>query len=259
MTLLEITTEETKGTEETESFFSIVRATVRRPFDRQTRRLSVPSVSSVSSVVILGRRKQGFTLLEVAISVAILAVALTAIFSSEITAMRIASRARKYTVATMLARCKMGELEEELLKEGFSTNDQNGDDECCEGAEIEGFTCEWSVTRIVLPEAELEEEEGAQPGTGGEGEGEEPGETPTLDSLLAGTAGGANPAAGGDLANMAFSYAFPIMKPRIEEQVRRATVEVHWKDGERDRSFDVVQYVVQQPQVQPQQQQGEGT
>ena len=54
------------------------------------------------------------------------------------------------------------------------------------------------------------------------------------------------------MAEMAIGIAFPVLKPAIEEQVRRATVTVTWKHHRRDMSFDVVQYIVaEQPPADP--------
>ena len=38
--------------------------------------------------------------------------------------------------------------------------------------------------------------------------------------------------------------AYPAFKPAIEEQVRRANVQVHWQEGIRERGFQVMQYLV---------------
>jgi hypothetical protein len=43
---------------------------------------------------------------------------------------------------------------------------------------------------------------------------------------------------------MALQIGFPILKPFLEEQVRRATVSVRWKEGPSERGFDVIQYLV---------------
>lgn len=40
------------------------------------------------------------------------------------------------------------------------------------------------------------------------------------------------------------NLAFPVLKPQIEEQVRRATVTVKWQEGDREKSFDVVHFLV---------------
>ncbi|MEM1417142.1 MAG: type II secretion system protein [Myxococcota bacterium] len=199
-------------------------------------------------------RSRAFTLLEVMVAIAMLAVGLTAIFSSQGQAIAVASRARHVSVAANLARCKMFEVEEEMAREGFPAVDASGRDECCEGGEIDGFECEWSVERVVLPELGLEDglledeaPEGDAPaggplaGSGAESIlGDSAAQTNTIDSLLG---GGGN--FGGDaMAELAISLAFPVLKPSIEEQVRRAKVTVMWTEGERELSFDVFQYLV---------------
>ena len=43
---------------------------------------------------------------------------------------------------------------------------------------------------------------------------------------------------------LALQLGFPILKPFLEEQVRRATVSVRWKEGSKERGFDVIQFLV---------------
>jgi general secretion pathway protein I len=185
------------------------------------------------------RRHAGFTLLEVMVAVAILALSLTAIFSSQVGAMRTAARSRHVNTASLLARCKMGEVEEQIANEGLPAIDDKGRDECCEGAEIRGYRCEWNIDRVVLPGdmgGEGEEGEDGEGGLPGMGEGDAP--ALAMGDFL----GGGSDTSG--LAEMAIGLAYPVLKPHIEEQVRRVTVEVFWTEGETERSFDVVQYVV---------------
>lgn len=185
-----------------------------------------------------------FTLIEVMIAIAILGVGLSAIFSSEVQSIYTAAYARNSNTAALLARCKMGEIEEQVMNEGLPAIDDSGSDGCCEDAEVEGFTCEWSIDRVVLPEGFLEEGAGGQLD---ELAGDEGAQTGALDSALGGGGMG-----GGGFAEMAISIAFPVMKPAIEEQVRRATVTVKWEfeGASRPGSFDVVQYLVA-PQAPP--------
>lgn len=184
-----------------------------------------------------------FTLLEVMVAVAILAIALTAIFSSQAGAIRVASRARFTTTATLLARCKMAEIEEQMMREGLPAVSATGVDACCEEGEVEGFECEWEISRIVLPDqAALGDEEGGAAGGLADlaGAGEPGAESPDVAGIMGGMMGG-----GGDMmSELALSYAFPVIKPQIEEQVRRARVTVRWHEGEREQSFDVVQFLV---------------
>lgn len=197
-------------------------------------------------------KRHGFTLLEVMVAVAILAVSLTAIFASQGTAIKVAHRARKVTVAALLARCKMAEIEERMIEDGsFPAIELSEVDECCEDGEVEGFECEWIVERVELPEANLEgdgaeseelETDGAEGGAAGaigdlaSGEGK-------VGDMLSGMGGG-----GGDMiTELAMSYAYPILQPAFEEQIRRAKVTVRWSEGGREHEFDVVQYLVAEP------------
>ncbi len=191
----------------------------------------------------------GFTLLEVLVAMAILALGLSSIFASQVGAVKTAHRARHYTVASFLARCKMGEIEELIVEEGLPAIEKKGRDACCEHAEVDGFRCEWAIERIVLPDDAM----------GGDEEGEDP--IAALASAAGGGAAGGDAAAsgagvvdsmltggGGDgLADLAMSFAFPIMKPAIEEGVRRVTVEVKWGEGDSEHGFDVVQFLVAEP------------
>lgn len=188
------------------------------------------------------KTQRGFTLLEVMVAVAILAIALTAILSSEVGAMRVGNRARRTNVATLLARCKMAEVEEQVAREGLPAIDDSGEDGCCEDAEIEGYRCSWSLDRIVLPELGT----GSEMDLGGEeGEEGEEGDTfdvsspPSSEELLSGGGGGID-----GITQMAMSMAYPSLKPSLEERVRRATVTVRWNEGDREQSFDVTQFLI---------------
>ena len=181
---------------------------------------------------------RGFTLLEVMIAVAILGLSLTAIFSSEVGAANVAARARRQNVAATLARCKMGEIEELISIEGLPAVEKKDTDNCCEHAPVEGFECEWLIERIILPEFGPEEGEDEDEDDSrrrlNEAYDEAQGGTP--EEVIAGQAG--------NLAILALQLGFPILKPFLEEQVRRATVTIRWTEGSKERGFDVVQYLV---------------
>jgi general secretion pathway protein I len=186
---------------------------------------------------------RGFTLLEVMIAVAILGLSLTAIFSSEVGAANVAARARRQNVAATLARCKMGEIEEIIAIEGLPALEKKDTDSCCEHAPVEGFECEWLVERIILPElgAQDDEDEDEDPRESSnrllaEAAEEVDSQGGTPQEVIAGQAG--------NLATLALQIGFPILKPFLEEQVRRATVTVRWKEGPKERGFDVTQYLV---------------
>ena len=178
---------------------------------------------------------KGFTLLEVMIAVAILGLSLTSIFASEVGAAKVASRSRKTSTASLLARCKMGEIEELVATEGFPAIEKKGTDGCCEDSEVEGFECDWSIVRIVLPDfgsgTDEEDDDGDPLGLGSG--------APSTQEVLSG--------GGGDLSGLAMQLAYPALKPAIENQVRRATVNVKWSEGSREHGFDVVQFLVDEP------------
>jgi general secretion pathway protein I len=234
------------------------------------------------------RSRRGFTLIEVMIAVVILAIGLSSLFTSEAGAVRIAQRARTTTVATLLARCKMAEIEERIAKEGWPGEQIDGRDECCEDAEHEGFRCEWKVERISLPDPIGEEDDDKKGGSGSfkdrvkqttsggsDGKSKEAagaaaaGAAAALAATggaggtgaLGGTAGAAGDGGlseiltavgatsgsggGGDpFAAMVMELTFPVMKPVIEDSVRKATVTVSWKEGSSEQQFDVVQFLV---------------
>lgn len=194
------------------------------------------------------RRTPGFTLLEVMVAIAILALSLSAIFASEAGAIKMAHRSRKMGNATLLARCKMGEIEEQVAAEGLPAFDDSGSDACCEGAEIDGFRCDWEIAPIVLPDNMFAPEENAELPEGME---ELPTEGVTSQEQLKEQLSEVDPtqvlsggADVGGLTQMALGFVFPILKPSFEQQIRRATVTVHWREGSTDHSFDVTQYLV---------------
>ena len=196
-------------------------------------------------------RAAAFTLLEVMMAIAILAMCLTAIFSSEGGAVRMAGRSRRLGVATLLARCKMGEIEEQVAEEGLPALFDTGTDECCEEGEVEGYECKWEIVPIVLPETMFApEDDGA--GGGGGGGGTMIDQLANKNSEEGSSLDPAAMLAGGDtggLASMALGYVFPILKPAFEQQIRRATVVVQWREGDSPKELDVTQYLVSQTPI----------
>lgn len=199
-----------------------------------------------------GRDAQaGFTLLEVMVSMAILAISLSAVFSTEAGAIRMAARAQKMGAATLLARCKMGEIEEQVAKDGLPAAFDSGSDGCCTDAEIEGYGCDWEIEPILMPDTMFpsgeEGEEGAAQGATAAGGGNVDQAAMTTDpsQMLSGSADMTG------MASMAMQFVYPVLKPAFEGQIRRATVTVKWREGSAERSFDVTQYLVADQPVIP--------
>jgi general secretion pathway protein I len=61
-------------------------------------------------MVVLKRRDQGFTLLEVMVAMAIIAIAMTAVLNSQSQSISLASEAKFSTTATLLAQMKIAEM-----------------------------------------------------------------------------------------------------------------------------------------------------
>ena len=209
-----------------------------------------------------------FSLLEVMVAVAILGLGLTVILTAQTGLFSSAKRAAQLSQAVGLARCKMGEIEVQLLKEGYQLTADNEEGPCCEDEETKDMRCKWTVAPVMLPELAMGGGADAGTGMGASGEGE--GATSSIEGLndtlekakgdlgsnntgdafqaLAGALGGANPGAGpsmgaGALAPMALSMVYPQLKGMLEASIRKVTVQVVWKDGSTDRDLTVVQYL----------------
>jgi len=68
--------------------------------------------------------RRGFTLLEVVVALAILGLALMAIFDLNSGAVASHAYAKRITIATMLARSKMTDIEQDLYDKGFDADDR---------------------------------------------------------------------------------------------------------------------------------------
>ena len=107
--------------------------------------------------------KRGFTLMEVMIGLALLGVALTVLIKSSANSIFNARQAQMMGVATDLSRATMYEIEEKLLKDGFTETDQS-----------EGDIGEVERVRVVDPATgniKFEEKTGSRSGKCFEDEG----------------------------------------------------------------------------------------
>jgi len=213
-------------------------------------------VASVSRVA-ARRSVAGFSLLEVMIAIAILGLALTVILSAQ-GGLAASNRTGRHTaVATALGRCKMTEIEEDLLKRGFSETDATEEGRpCCDGADRDDFTCDWKVLRVELPNPPLSSADAGSLNLGGPlfggGDGGAPGigsgpldlnpdgGIAGLGAALQGQQGGAGMTG---MLDMVFGLVYPGLKPVFEASIRRVTVTVRWKEGPLAREFELTQFV----------------
>jgi len=93
------------------------------------------------------RKLFGFTLLEVMVAMAIIAIALTAVLGSQSQSVSLASEAKFNTTAPLLAQSKIAEIE-------VAEQDDLAGDSGDFGEDFPGYTWELSVEDIVFEEPE---------------------------------------------------------------------------------------------------------
>lgn len=187
----------------------------------------------------------GFTLLEVMVALAILALALMAIFDLNAGAVANHGYTKRLTVATLLARAKLTDLEQTLMDKGFSNDDDTEEGDFSE----EGWpSFKWRA-RIIVPKTQNVPPEqliGAlfNLPTGGDGQGGGFGDIASMFGAAGMEKGGAMGAMmGGAMAGMAQGQ-FNQMVQQLSQAVREVHLTVSWKDGDQTESFDVVTHVV---------------
>ncbi|PTL80436.1 prepilin-type N-terminal cleavage/methylation domain-containing protein [Vitiosangium sp. GDMCC 1.1324] len=193
------------------------------------------------------RRSRGFTLLETVVALAILALALMAIFDINSGAVSNHAYAKKLTVATLLARSKMTDMEQKLYDEGFSNDDQEESGDFSQ----EGWgSFKWRA-KIIAPRTE-----GVSPeqligaifnlpiGEGGDLSG--------IASMFGGGGGkdaksGSSTTTANPMAGAMMGMAQPMftqMVQQITQTVREVHLTVYWKEGTQVESLDLVTHVV---------------
>jgi general secretion pathway protein I len=121
------------------------------PIDKQTQFIAVHRKSSsdhrVNNSRIKQRESSGFTLLEVMVAMAIIAIALTAVLGSQSQGVSLASEAKFNTTAPLLAQSKIAEIE---MTEAVDLSGNSGDF----GEDFPGYTWEFSVEDVVFEKPE---------------------------------------------------------------------------------------------------------
>jgi general secretion pathway protein I len=197
-----------------------------------------------------GRR--GFTLLEVMVSLGILAIALTAIAGINAANYASSEYARNLTIATLLARSKMIDVEEEMWEDGSFPSD----DKTLDGSfEKEGYPkMRWkaSVRKIDVDVGQLI---GGLLGGDASPEALE-GHVKDLIGGLSGAGDGsdlppgvADQVGGSDLANLLkgdqLEVIFKQVGDNLSEAIREIELEIEWGTKGRDlESVSFVQYIV---------------
>ncbi len=209
-----------------------------------------------------GRR--GFSLLEVMVAIAILGLSLTAILASQADSSAWNKHAANYGVAINLGRCKMTEIEEDLLRKGYLENDDLATEVACcsagfgavEMTGIAQYTCDTKVERVTLPDPPGGGFGGSDAGTLSPSSSSTPLGTILqpggvnldaglggLTSALGGAEGAAGGAGAGGMISFVMGMVYPSLKPMMEASIRRISVTVKWKEGSTPKEFTLVQFV----------------
>ena len=204
-------------------------------------------------------RRRAFTLLEVLVAVAILGMGLTVLLTAQTGLFSSAKRAAVMSEAVGLARCKMSEVEEHLLRNGFPIVTEDEEGPCC-GDEESALTCKWTIASITLPD--LSAMGGADAGTGSEesasdmtleglstakdelSKGDSQGAMSSIQGMMGSGMGSGGPSMGaGALAPLAMGMIYPQLKAMLEASIRKVTVKVVWSEGSIQRDLSVTQYL----------------
>ena len=177
----------------------------------------------------------GFTLLEVMIALGILLAGMVVLLDSSGRNVRASNRARALGLATNLARAKMLDIEEELLHTGFQDTAETMEGDFSD----EGFPrFTWSalVEKVQLPGAGALQTAVGEAGTQGD-----PGQSGAGQAAgVAGILGTADPTAAAGFS-MIMSQ-FELIRGVLEQAIRRVTLTVTWKVGNREEKLTVVCY-----------------
>ena len=203
--------------------------------------------------------RRGFTLLEVMISLAILAIALVAISGLNGGAVAMHAYGRRATEATLLLRGKMLDVEDDLQKNGFSDfDDEKHGDFSDEGPAGYAWSAEILKPDVQLDPAQLLNLVGAgsqgQAGTS-KGGGIAAASTALAGSLLGSPgippgslgAGGVAALLAGPIGGVLQTQATTFIET-LKKSVREIRLTVSWTDGKDQRSVSASQIVVILPQ-----------
>lgn len=187
------------------------------------------------------RSSSGFTLLEVLVAMAILALTLTTLGGSSAMSFQKSNYARHITVATLLARSKMLDIELELEKDGFVSTEQSSHGDFSE----EGHkSMRWKA--LVRPvEFDVSQMLKGMLGADEVSSDQLPDAVGGFLEQFKGTGGGAetvsgqeaNELMGGDMLQTIFQQVGDMLK----ESIREIRLEIEW--GEEGRDLDAIVFV----------------
>ena len=177
--------------------------------------------------------RRGFTLIEALLAVLVMGLFFSMAFTQQARSVVLESRARLEAAAASQVRCKMAEVEQALLKDGYPPADESDSGPCCEAYEDDRFECSWTVESIELPSvADLQaamQQDATDQTLVATGDDEE------AASFEEQTMG---------LLNMqALGQILPMVQGFLREAIRKVEVTIVWQYRNRVFDFTVTQYV----------------
>lgn len=183
------------------------------------------------------RAKKGFTLLEVMIAMAILILALTALFGHEGVAIQMSDYSNKMSQAVLLGQGKMLDVEHKMLKDSIDIYDdcEDGDFRDVEMRRFKWKACAYKLeiddgaTELMTEQlmAMLAADGGVDP------------------SMMQAAAANGPQEQLGQIAGGIFAMigAVPIFLQQLEDKVRKVRVEVTWRDAVDERVLVLERYI----------------
>ena len=169
------------------------------------------------------RGEAGFTLLEIMVAIAILSTSLVVLLSIVTNNIRATNHAKMTTAATLLARTKMIDIEDQILDNGFSEMTEKAAGTFKELGYPQ-FGWETTIERIDLP-ADMSQQ-ARDKSTQDQMDAKDPMSMVT-----------------GFMGSMMSSFIEPV-RIGLQESIRKVTVKIIWDEhGRRNQSFEVVQYL----------------
>lgn len=185
--------------------------------------------------------QSGFTLVEVMLALAIVAIALVGMMAETASNIRATQEANMRGVVVDLLRAKMYDIENELKKDGFQDLEQSTEGDFSD----EGWpdiSWESKVEKVEIPALDtlsaLQQGKGDEAGRAGAAAG---GTGSPLIDLMASFGGGL----GSDSAEGASFIAqyFDTLTQVLEGSIRKVTVTARWQVGNEDQEMLVAQYL----------------
>jgi general secretion pathway protein I len=164
------------------------------------------------------------------VSMAILAIAMSAIVGVNVGAMSMSGKTKGYTIAPMLARSKMIDVEEKIREKGFPEFDETEDgDFADDGFPNINWTYEVLKVKIPAPDVSRIDMSNQAGNQASRPPSEGLGITPVLQS------------------NSMLMAGLPLLLDQLERAIREVRVTVSWMEGKREQSFAVTTHIVNIP------------